>query len=780
MKYHKKFTAALLVCSAIITGALVKDSVAAVISLNTAPDGGVINTATDKVLTIRSNGATPVQTLLGSAAASSASAFTASNLAVTGGLTGNLPNPSLAAPSPSARGGVFSAATSTSMFLTGISTSGTPTMAQPAFSDISGVATVAQGGTGTNTAQGTGAVVLSNSPTITGLTATGTTTLGGITGSSQCLQVNSSGVVSGSGSACGGGGGGSVSVTAGSADILINPTPGTGTFTVGTTSVINALGTATATTVQASDMAKLLTHSRTATGTSTLPQAGTTGFGSGVAYTELNLGTGYTDIVASGTSTINGAASVRLYNGGWRFLNSNGSNWFAVGNPGYGTITSNALPKFIDGSGALTASTITDTAGTATVGGNLTVTGTATISSITGLTQCLQVDSAGAISGTGSACGGGGGGGGVNSGTSGQLAYYAANGATVSGNPFVTATNSAFTSTLPTVVATNTAASFTVGAAGLTNPAFQVSSVAGSVSGIKVTATDTGNATVIETTDSGSSAPLTIRTKSGNMILNAAGANTLRLQRNTSDQIALSGSTIDFTTTISTTASNIHYSFTMPSSETGLTASVERTNFLFGRPTQGTVQHTAGALALERHAFFRPNTLSFTGASVATDVANIGYELANAGTNATIVNNSGILHQQTALTGTITNSYGLNIEADTGATNNYAARLSKGASLIDGVISTGTKFTASGCSNSNTIGGAAAGRFTVGSTGACSVTITMAGAQGMAAPNGWNCSANNLTAPASLITQSASATGTATLQGTVTTGDVISFSCMGY
>jgi hypothetical protein len=45
-------------------------------------------------------------------------------------------------------------------------------------------------------------------PTINGATLAGTITLSGITGSTQCLQVNSSGTVSGTGAICGSGGGG--------------------------------------------------------------------------------------------------------------------------------------------------------------------------------------------------------------------------------------------------------------------------------------------------------------------------------------------------------------------------------------------------------------------------------------------------------------------------------------------------------------------------------------------------------------------------------------------
>jgi hypothetical protein len=51
---------------------------------------------------------------------------------------------------------------------------------------------------------------------------------------------------------------------------------------------------------------------------------------------------------------------------------------------------------------------------------------------ITGLTQCIQANSSGILSGTGSACGSGGGSGTVNSGTANYFGYYAASGTTIS------------------------------------------------------------------------------------------------------------------------------------------------------------------------------------------------------------------------------------------------------------------------------------------------------------------------------------------------------------
>jgi len=70
--------------------------------------------------------------------------------------------------------------------------------------------------------------------------------------------------------------------------------------------------------------------------------------------------------------------------------------------------------------------------GTATAAA-ITASGTLTLSAISGSTQCLQVNSSGVISGTGSTCGGSGGSGTVNSGTQYQLGYYAATGTAISG-----------------------------------------------------------------------------------------------------------------------------------------------------------------------------------------------------------------------------------------------------------------------------------------------------------------------------------------------------------
>jgi hypothetical protein len=88
----------------------------------------------------------------------------------------------------------------------------------------------------------------------------------------------------------------------------------------------------------------------------------------------------------------------------------------------------------------------------------------------------------------------------------------------------------------------------------------------------------------------------------------------------------------------------------------------------------------------------------------------------------------------------------------------------------------GTKFTASGCSNSALVGGATAGSYDSGTSGTCTVVLTT----GVTAPNGYACTANDLTTTADTIKQTASSQTTATLAGTTVSGDVISFACTPY
>jgi hypothetical protein len=96
------------------------------------------------------------------------------------------------------------------------------------------------------------------------------------------------------------------------------------------------------------------------------------------------------------------------------------------------------------------------------------------------------------------------------------------------------------------------------------------------------------------------------------------------------------------------------------------------------------------------------------------------------------------------------------------------------------VVLGGTKFTASGCSNSTTTGQGTAGTFKSGTTGTCTVTITLNGATGITAPNGWICTAFNRTTTANLMLQTVDSTTGCTIAGTTVTNDIIAFYAQPY
>jgi hypothetical protein len=244
---------------------------------------------------------------------------------------------------------------------------GGTTPAAGAFTTLSASSTVS--GTGFST-------YLASPPAIGGATAAAGTfsalTDSGITGSTQCLHVNTSGVVSGTGSDCGSGGspawssvtagsntatltmgtGGSLSPT-GSGVISANEVNGatvpasaalvatnglsqatavsTGsglTIASATLSVTQAINAQTGTsyTIASTDASKLLTFSNASAIAVTLPVATTTGFGAGFAFDTENLGAGLVTITPT-TSTINGAATLTVAKNAGCSITSDGTNY---------------------------------------------------------------------------------------------------------------------------------------------------------------------------------------------------------------------------------------------------------------------------------------------------------------------------------------------------------------------------------------------------------------------------------------------------------------------
>jgi hypothetical protein len=91
-------------------------------------------------------------------------------------------------------------------------------------------------------------------------------------------------------------------------------------------------------------------------------------------------------------------------------------------------------------------------------------------------------------------------------------------------------------------------------------------------------------------------------------------------------------------------------------------------------------------------------------------------------------------------------------------------------------ISNSTTFSvASGCGSvSSVTGGGTTGSFVAGQTG-CVPVLTLP-----SAPNGWFCSAHDLTHPSDTFTQTGSSTTSCTLSATVTNGDTIIINASGF
>ena len=226
------------------------------------------------------------------------------------------------------------------------------------------------------------------------------------------------------------------------------------------------------------------------------------------------------------------------------------------------------------------------------------------------------------------------------------------------------------------VSAVNTSA-LAVGPNGYRNPTLQVdTTAANAVTGVKVTAAATGGTTTLGAIDPAANSSFTVASLgSGAMNVNSPGGN-VNLQSFSITQESIQNFGIVFTPSASFSGATTHFLYT-GSNDITQTASAESKDVFFNL-SNGSKQHNTGALSLQREFVITGVTEGFVGASTMTDAATFGYSLPGCGTNATCTNLSGILHQSTALTatGTITNSYAINVAADTGATNNFAERIS--------------------------------------------------------------------------------------------------------
>jgi hypothetical protein len=122
------------------------------------------------------------------------------------------------------------------------------------------------------------------------------------------------------------------------------------------------------------------------------------------------------------------------------------------------------------------------------------------------------------------------------------------------------------------------------------------------------------------------------------------------------------------------------------------------------------------------------------------------------------------------------------VAADVVGVGNSAQGDTTGKVKAAGYMSVGTTFTSSGgCTEGTLVGGATAGKFTTSGSTGCTTVITMGNSA--TAPNGWSCTAIDLTTVGDVTNphQTATTTTTATIAtGTIVTSDVIQFSCIGY
>lgn len=235
----------------------------------------------------------------------------------------------------------------------------------------------------------------------------------------------------------------------------------------------------------------------------------------------------------------------------------------------------------------------------------------------------------------------------------------------------------------------------TVGPNGATNPALKVNgSIASSTTGLEIVP-NSGSAARINAISSVANCDLILSSLGTSSTATLNGGNFAALQVAGNNIFSGSGNSMQFNPTSGSRAFTGNTTFRFISvASTSLTASTDINSafFDFGQIQQ----HATGALALQQDMRVRPSTHSFVAASTLTNAAGFAVDGAPiVGTNATITNTSTYYSAGQAV-GAATNSYGLNITANTGATNNYAAILNGRTNLNGGLAQATRVVTAAG------------------------------------------------------------------------------------
>ena len=147
---------------------------------------------------------------------------------------------------------------------------------------------------------------------------------------------------------------------------------------------------------------------------------------------------------------------------------------------------------------------------------------------------------------------------------------------------------------------------------------------------------------------------------------------------------ALFQNLLSLTPAARTSGSTAYFTLT-GAADTALTASTEAPDVQWNLARTKT--HGNGTIALQRDVLLNAGTHAFTdwAGGLITDLATLGITGAPLlGTNATSTNSHTLLLSASALNASTTNSYGLTVNANTGATNNYAAQ------FLGGYVGIGT------------------------------------------------------------------------------------------
>lgn len=262
------------------------------------------------------------------------------------------------------------------------------------------------------------------------------------------------------------------------------------------------------------------------------------------------------------------------------------------------------------------------------------------------------------------------------------------------------------------IITSSSANALDVGANGATNPALQVdASTASSATGLKITSAASGGTVTLAAISSGANEGVVIAAKGNQGVFLTAGTTGVRMQYPTNARQFFTDTSTTFTQNTSTT--NIGRFIYNAAADTALGVGAEA--LLINWNLSATRQHASNtAIALQRDFLIQSGTHAFASATgTETDAATLSVDGGpSAGTNAIITNSHALLIPTKALAGTVTNGYGITVNAPTNGATINAAINAVGDVLVAGNVKLGTagngiyiKEGINGCMGTGTLSG---------------------------------------------------------------------------